>query len=550
MKQPRIDERSRGPVSAVPAVMTLPMMALVVIAGCAKNAGHTDSAETAARVADGAVSPDMTAPPQPTDARVKPSQSSAPAPAAGADQSANPPAGRPNILWIVWDAVRTDHMSLYGYPRPTTPKLARWAKKARVYTNMMAAATASTSAYATMLTGLFPSEHGVNYEQRFLPGQLTTIAELLSGAGYQTFLYSAHPGVTDGNNFDQGFDLVQYPWSEPYRDDAFALVKQKVPLDDMSSEITRRIHSMSVGNWAYKAAGIFGQYALLGWLTDRDQTQPWFATMIYTEAHRPHLPSMDYRIRAMGAERAEQSRHVERIKVRIWAYTFGAPSYTDEQLEVLNGMYDATIMELDDEFDELIKALDVQGYLDNTIVVLTADHGDLHGDHHVVGHDFVMYEQLLRIPMILYGPGRIQPGVEQRPVSQVDIAATIADWAGVTMPAAMTRHAVSLLSPKPQRLRFAEYPTYHKKALEIMKFYAPDFDPTPWQRSLRCVRDDRYKLIWASDGRHQLFDLTTDPLETRNVIDARLTEAKRLRAALEQTLPHAAAVPPPPSPSP
>lgn len=441
---------------------------------------------------------------------------------------------RPNILWIIWDAVRADHLSLYGYKKKTSPNLDQWAQKGRIFTDCMAVATASSSAYASMLTGTMPSEHGVNYKQRFLSGDATTITELLSAAGYETMMYSGHPGVSDDQNFHQGFDVAYFPWREPFTDDAFELVVQKVPFNDWSSEISRKIHAQHVGFWAYKAAGKFAQDAMLQWLDQRDVSNPYFALMIYTEAHRPQLPSMEHRIRAMGEERAEKSKQVERIKARFWSHTFGANVYSDEELEILAGMYDATIMELDDLFGELLASLKSRGALENTFVIVTADHGELHGEYHIVGHDFSMHQLLLRVPLIISGPSPVSAGIEKRPVSQIDLPATIAQLAGIEAPPSMTRHAVSLLSPQRDRLRFAEYPEYHEKALAIMKHYAPDFDPTPWERSLRCVVDGRYKLVWGSDGRHELYDLVNDPYELKNVIDQHPDQRKRLLKELEK----------------
>lgn len=445
----------------------------------------------------------------------------------------DPASRRPNILWIVWDSVRADHMTLYGYDKPTTPHLDQWAAEARVFTDCMAAASATTAPYASMLTGLLPSEHGVNYDQKYIVGDFTSIAEVLSDSDYQSYLYTAHPGVTAEDGFGEGFDLVEHPWTEPYHDDALELVKQKVPTGDISSEIAIKIHQYGVGDWAFKAAGAFARPALVKWLEDRDRERPYFAMLVYGEAQRPHLPSMEYRERAMGKELAEKSKQVERVRIKFWPYSFGADIYSDQDIRVINGMYDATIMELDDLFADLMEHLKGVGDLDNTVVIVTADHGDLQGDYHIVGHDFVMYQRILRVPLILRLPRLIPVGAESKPVSQLDIAATVADLAGADAPEPMRRNAVSLLSPKSDRLRFAEYPSYHKKALAIMEEYFPDFDTSPYMRTLRCVTEGRFKLVAGSDGRDELFDLQSDPHESRNAIDQHPQVAQRLKSEIK-----------------
>ncbi|MFP6578376.1 MAG: sulfatase-like hydrolase/transferase, partial [Myxococcota bacterium] len=118
----------------------------------------------------------------------------------------------PNILWVVWDTVRADRMSLYGHSVETTPELDRWARGARVYRDVVSAASTTEPAHASMFTGLYPSQHGTDADHRWLSEDFDTLAERLSSAGYRTYLWSANPSISADENFHQGFDRVEHPW--------------------------------------------------------------------------------------------------------------------------------------------------------------------------------------------------------------------------------------------------------------------------------------------------------------------------------------------------
>ena len=199
----------------------------------------------------------------------------------------------PNVLWIVWDTVRADHLGLYGHPRDTTPNLDRWAAGARVFEDCLSTAGYTVPSHASMFTGLLPSEHCTNNDQRRLDERFSTIAELLGTAGYRTYLYSANPHISQGGNFDQGFDRADHPWTPALRDRATRIVRNKLAAEDRSSELgetLRRVESgelsgMSV--WNMKATGALAEEAILAWLGSTDAERPFFVFANYMEAHRP-----------------------------------------------------------------------------------------------------------------------------------------------------------------------------------------------------------------------------------------------------------------------
>ena len=146
---------------------------------------------------------------------------------------------RPNIVWIVWDTVRADRMSLYGHDKPTTPWLDAWAsEEARVFDNSISAAPYTVPSHASMFTGLLPSEHGASNRHQYLDDHHVTVAELLRNAGYQTYLFAANPHISRGENFHRGFDVEEHPWDQQYWREALRIVREKVPPNDKSSELS------------------------------------------------------------------------------------------------------------------------------------------------------------------------------------------------------------------------------------------------------------------------------------------------------------------------
>jgi arylsulfatase A-like enzyme len=446
--------------------------------------------------------------------------------------------GRPNVLWIVWDTVRADHMGLYGYERDTTPNLDRWAASARVYENCLSTAGHTLPSHASMFTGLLPSEHCTDNHHGQLDDAYTTIAEALRSVGYRSYLYSANPHISSVGNFDQGFDLVEHPWSEPYRELAVRIVRDKLAGERRDSEMRRSFARADQGEgaltaWSIKAAGELAEKAVLAWLGSGDAERPYFVFVNYMEAHRPLVPPRAYRERMMSPEQVDRSYDVDRSWMPTWEYTFGLREFDDEEIELTRATYDAAVAELDDQFGALMQALEDGGWLENTVVIVTSDHGEHLGEQHMLDHQFSVYQPLLRVPLVVHYPATFAPGRDARPVVNFDLFPTLLELSGVAPPLGLRSRAVSLLDPEEVRARFAEDPAASRAPVTMVQQSHPDWDPTPWQRRLRALVADDHKLIWGSDGREELFDLEADPLELRDLTGERPELADRLRESLD-----------------
>ncbi|MEE2662586.1 MAG: sulfatase [Myxococcota bacterium] len=445
---------------------------------------------------------------------------------------------RPNILFVVWDTVRADRMSLYGHRRETTPKVDAWAQQALVFDDAISAAGYTVPSHASMFTGLLPSEHCTSGEASTLGEEHTTLAELLRDAGYATFLYSENPHLSSHRRLTQGFERSEHPWSDRYFERALQILKQKVR-GDRSSELGERVAAMERGEseltpWNVKAAGSLAGEALLDFLDELDPGRPFFAFINYMEAHRPYIPPRRFRERFMTSVEVEASYAVDRSWDAIWEFTFGARELSDEDLMLTRATYDAALLELDDLFASLLDSLERRGVLDDTIVVLTADHGEHLGEQHMFDHQSTLYQPALRVPLVLYHRDLLPAARSATPVMNFDLFPTLLELADVSVPENLHVSARSLLAPSAERERLAESITAQSAGVIAMRRLHPGWDPTAWIRTQRALFRGRYKWIASSTGANELYDLRADPGELHDVASLREIDAASMRAALER----------------
>ena len=438
---------------------------------------------------------------------------------------------RPNIIWVVWDTVRSDRLSLYGHKRQTTPHLDKWAQGARVFENCVTPGSTTVPAHASMFTGLLPVQHGASNVRPRLDSAFQTIAEILREAGYATYAYSENPFITKKHNFAQGFDVAEEPSDPQYIEIANRITRDKMraPEEYARANTAKPTRRRTRGLRAPEVL----QQGVEQWLTQQDSDQPVFLFLNYMEAHWPCIPAHEYRQRLMNQTQARRSYLVDTRGVGRWLYTFGAMEFHPKDIEVLRLRYEAAILELDEHFYRLLQYLQAAGRLDNTIVILASDHGEQHGEHHMMEHQYSVYEPLARVPLVISYPPRIKPGRDDRPVMLCDLFPTLLELVGLDPPEGLQSPAVSLLAPLEQRPRLSEYPAVSHVAFNAVRRMKPGFDCTPWDRSLRAYYHEPYKFIRGSDGRCELYDIVADPVESRDLISEKPDVAKRLASELE-----------------
>ncbi|MEQ1503742.1 MAG: sulfatase [Myxococcota bacterium] len=445
------------------------------------------------------------------------------------------PDHRPNVLIVVWDTARADHLSVYGYDRPTTPRIAKLAERAVVFDRASSAGIWTLPSHASMFTGLAPESHGADERWLWLDDRFTTIAEAFRDDGYATFTLAANTLLCEETNLTQGFDVRLNTYKGKLAKVAKAATQRKLILGDLSHELApgwvppaHGAHNAEWARAAFKEAAPLAGHTLLEWLSRRKTTdEPFFAFVNLMEAHTPRIPSMASRQQVMAGDPAliQLGLTTDAAHINLHFYNFGKYTYSDRQLAAITGVYDAALADLDRATADLLDELDRRGILDDTIVVLTADHGENLGDHHLFNHRFALWDSLVHVPLIVWAPGQA-PGRVARPVSTLDLFANVARLAGVEPPDGISDHDWfgSVDAPAVTGL---DLPL--AREIETVHAVYPDVAVAPWLRQGHAIVDGGYKLIdlTTADGDRStaLFDLAADPGELAPVDDPQRTAA-------------------------
>lgn len=400
--------------------------------------------------------------------------------------SSEPPP-RPNIVLVVMDTVRHDRTEPYGYSVQTTPFLEQLAESSTVFENAYSTSGWTSPAHASMFTGLYPAAHGTTQESWRLADDHETLAELLRARGYETVGLAENPMLSARNGFEQGFDEYVEVWRES-KGDAHASVDR-----------FRRV------------------------LQDRKQEKPLFAFINLMGAHSPYQAPRELTRKFVSDARIG-------VRTNLWREFFlGTAQFTREEVRHLTQLYDAEILYTDSLVEEIVGLLQEFDLWTNTVFVVTSDHGENIGDHGMMDHVFSLHESTTRVPLVVHDPAKFDfGGREDRPVQLLDLFPTLLERAGAK-PGDYESQGQLLWRPESGRAVFCEY-YYPKQAFLAMgaeESSSQQLDK--YRRRIKSVRRGRYKFLWGSDGRHELYDLQEDPKEERNLIDDPEYDSQRMQ---------------------
>lgn len=336
------------------------------------------------------------------------------------------PADAPNILLLILDTVRAKSLSLYGYPRPTSPELDRWASHGVVFQRAIATAPWTLPSHAGMFTGRFHHEVSANWVHP-LEDVHPTLAEELAARGYVTAGFVANLLYCIRTyGLDRGFGRYEdHPISIGQ-----LILSSAVGRAVVSSDGLRRWLNWHEVLNRKNAARINDDF--LTWLDAQEAGRPFFAFLNYFDAHEPLLPPDSIRAHFGPARAADarfehvatvtQGNHVERAAK--WDLTPGEASA--EQ-----AAYDGAIAYLDREIGGLLAELDRRGVLENTVVIVTSDHGEQLGEHNLWSHLNSLYLELLHVPLVIIAPERVPAEATVDATSTLgELPATVMDLAG------------------------------------------------------------------------------------------------------------------------
>ncbi|HME72709.1 MAG TPA: sulfatase-like hydrolase/transferase [Myxococcota bacterium] len=443
---------------------------------------------------------------------------------------------RPNLLLVVLDTVRADRLTPYGAPRDTTPSLSRLAHEGTLFLNAISSAPWTLPSHTSIFTGQFPSVHRTTTENLFLDPSIPTLAERLHERGYDTVGYSANVWVGPSFGLQRGFeDFAMVGTATDPRDDPFRRHIVFGALLDLLGE------PQSLPD---KGGGLENRLARR-WLDQhmrRAPERPFFLFMNYLEAHLPYTPAAGPRARfAPGRVRSAIAPLVTASFSFQALFRLIALPHTLEldDYRQLADYYDASVASDDALLNELIQDLDRRGLLDNTLVVVTSDHGENLGEHGgLINHSLSVHQTLLHVPLLVRHPATFPAGLRYPGlVSTVSIFPTLLEAAGATPapgwePAVPSLPHTATAPPLPFAVSEYSLPVWE---LSLLALAVPGTDVGPFAVRQRAIQDGTHKLVVRSDGGEALYDLAQDPSEG-TPLPAGDEAAASLRAALERWL--------------
>ena len=426
-------------------------------------------------------------------------KASEPSPGAATSPAEGPAAARverPNLVLYVVDTLRADHLGCYGYDRPTSPRLDAFAREGVRFAEARAQSSWTKPAMATILTGLHPVTHGAERRAQGIAPEVRTLAERLSAAGYETAMFTTNPTVVEKFGFGRGFDRFEY-------------------VHQLQGRKRRSVRSAEM------------HQAAAAWLDGRVAPERPFLLVVHTlDPHDPYRPPEPYRSRfAPGVDVA------------------AACCFRGERLAALSeeeaairrrdsmALYDGEIAANDASFGRLVDDLRARGLLDRSAVLFTSDHGEEFHEHGGWRHAESLFEEVLRVPLVVRLPGGASAGATiADPADQIDIAPTLLDLAGVAVPPELP--GASLLpvigggaSPPRESLAWLRHPAFDVTAIRDGNW--------KWVRHEGVLRSvtagvaGDAGVAGVSEPAEALYDLEADPGERKNLLEA---EPDRRRA--------------------
>jgi len=419
---------------------------------------------------------------------------------------------RPNVVLVVIDAARADHVSAYGYPRETTPFLDQMSREGVRFTQAVATAPGTIAAHASLFTGLHAVTHGVTDERPRLGPQPPVLAEWLRDAGYRTAAFCTNPAVSPETGFDRGFETFVTQRASGRAGRALSYGRRAgdrlLRRDDAGARRTNE--------------------ALQGWV--ESGRKPFFAFVHYNEAQAPFRLPSPYDTHFLT--RTVSAAQVKAVNQEPLRFESGEAILTPEDAGVFTALYDAALRYVDARLQELAGWLEAQKSWDHTLLVVTADHGQTLGERGRVGHNFDLTDSVLRVPLVLRCPGRVPQGFVSEEVAQsIDLLPTILRLVGIDTPEGLHGHALLEGGRATHRPAFAVAERYRPRLAGLLRKH-PGLDVQALNVREKAIRTRRYKYVWRSDERNAFFDLQADPGENANLIESYGPEAEALREQL------------------
>lgn len=394
----------------------------------------------------------------------------------------------PDCLLVTVDTLRSDFLSCYGYPRLATPRIDALAEAGALFEQHYTTIATTAPAHATLLTGLYPREHGLLRNGPPLDPDVPYLPEFLQEAGYRTGASIGARVLASRAGFARGFEF----FDEDFGESVLKPGGRNAKYERFATSVVDRALEF----------------------LERDDGRPTFLWVHLYDPHHPFEPPepsplQPNRALEFFAKRAEPSE-----------------AFSRSYLATLLAGYEAEVSYTDRQLGRLLDAWDRRDGAPGSLVVLTSDHGEGLGEHMYEGHGFFLYEEQLRIPLVLRMSGRVPAAARvTAATSSVDLPATLLDLLGLpaALPGRSLRPDLEGEGSEPERMIFAERRAYsdadleRKEALQALRERVSGQPGASSGEKCALVSGD-WKLVWNQTGSHELYNLRRDPREALNLV--------------------------------
>jgi arylsulfatase A-like enzyme len=421
-----------------------------------------------------------------------------------------------NVILITIDSLRADHLGCFGYSRNTSPNLDNLAKEGILFLQAISNGPGTRQSFQSILTSTYPLMYG-GYE--YLSDKRTTIAEVLKENRYSTAAFHSNPFLSRFYGYDRGFDMF---------DDNIGVkglglndAKQKI-IDKLRTYkklfviIKSMYYFFKGGELPHATADMINRKAITWMKTNPDK---FFVWLHYMDVHNPFVPPYNHL-------RQFHAHHISRRGMfKLNNKMFNKPNkISKDELKTLIDLYDGEIRYLDDAIGSFLNELKETGILDSTIIIVTSDHGEEFKEHGGLGHGPKLYDVSLHVPLIVYIPEFMDKNAAiKNLVSLLDIPPTILDLIGIQQNENFQGTTlVPIIMGQQKSSGVISEVSHGENSLKI--------DPTKRKISYRT---ENWKYIHDEENnRRELYDLQSDPNETKNLIAREREKAKEFESVI------------------
>lgn len=449
---------------------------------------------------------------------------------------------KPNVILITMDTVRADHLSVYGYARDTTPNLKRLAEVSSLYSNAISTSDITLPSHASIFTGLYPTSHGAHHffktpsdediasefadwprTPKPLADKFNTLAEILAAKGYSTMAVVSNPGyLSYYYNLNQGFSYYDYRSPVKFLGNLVGKVRPFYLRETIHDLISWCIPAPDRDN-AYRRADKINKvvFSLIDKAKEKDNR--FFLFINYMDAHVEYAPPAPYDRLFPGKDATFTLTQFRDLEYQVEKLE---RDITVKERQHIISQYDGGIAYEDFHIGQLLARLKKTNLYDNTLIIITSDHGEAFGERNYIEHGNSVYQDQVHVPLIIKYPHSSRKAVIDKYVSGVDLMPTVLDVLGYKIPGEL--QGVSLLRPEnlDNRNVISESFPDRRKLILHKRFH----------RIERAIFSDSMKYITSTSGKQELYDLSKDPEEKKNIYTANKSISKYLESKLNHWL--------------